>query len=187
MSDSVDVTPDEAPGVKRRRWSRYGSMIGLGLIVLVLAIQWPIYRSMVMNLLDIDPPDDGIEWRTDFAAAAEEASESGKPMLVNFTADWCGPCVAMKRDVWPRDGVRETILSGYVPVRMDVDTAEGQQMGAVFGVAAIPTNLILSPDGEVLARANYLSAGGMEELLAEHAAAETARAAKVSRSDGGDS
>lgn len=152
-----------------RRRQRWGVWVALVLIGLLLVIQIPIYRSMAMGLLGIGPPDDGIAWRTDFAAAQAEAAEAGKPMLINFTADWCGPCVAMKRDTWPGDGVRETVLDGYVPVRLDVDTREGKRIGRRYAVGSLPTNMIVNAQGDELTRATgYLSADDLRDWIAPY-------------------
>ncbi|MEX2673668.1 MAG: thioredoxin family protein [Phycisphaeraceae bacterium] len=164
MADDKHET--NAPTNPRRHGPlRHAQWVMLVILVGVIVLQWPIYRSIGMGLLNIDPPDDGIGWRTDFAAAQVEAAETGKPLLVNFTADWCGPCVAMKRDVWPRDSVGELIAAGYVPVRLDIDLIEGKSVGAEYDVRAIPTTIVMDAEGQEIERANYLSRRGMEEFL----------------------
>ena len=163
-----DNRPANGPAHPRRKgWMRHTPWVATAIIIALVAMQWPIYRSMAMELLNIDPPDDNIAWRTDFEAAMAEAEASGKPLLVNFTADWCGPCVAMKRDVWPRGSVGDAVSSGYIPVRLDVDEPEGQRMGMHYGVSAIPTTIVATAEGEELERVNYLSRRAMEEFLAE--------------------
>ena len=44
-------------------------------------------------------PTDSTETYTE---ARREITETGRPMVVMVSTDWCGPCQAMKRNVLPR-------------------------------------------------------------------------------------
>jgi len=82
---------------------------------------------------------------TDSAFQAE-VLESDKPVLVDFWAEWCGPC----RMIAP--SVKE-IASEYDNVlrvaKMDVD--ENPMTPGRYGISGIPT-LMLFKNGEVVAR-----------------------------------
>ncbi len=85
-----------------------------------------------------------IDWRTNFGTAQQEATAARKPMLVYFTADWCGPCQEMKRTVWT-DADVDKAMGGYVPVKIDVDADE--ETAYKFGVNGIPRVQIVYPNG----------------------------------------
>ena len=76
-----------------------------------------------------------------------EVLKSDKPVIVDYWAEWCGPC----RMVSPIVDEIAGDYAGRIKVgKVDVD-AEPELAGA-FGVSSIPTLLLLK-DGEVVERA----------------------------------
>ena len=73
----------------------------------------------------------------------KEIINSGKPVVVDFWAEWCGPC----RMVGPIVEELAAEYEGKVIIgKMDVD--ENQAIPAQFGIRSIPT-LILFKGGQV--------------------------------------
>jgi thioredoxin-like negative regulator of GroEL len=71
-----------------------------------------------------------------YAEAYQEASETGKPLLIMVTATWCGPCKNMKSTILPevrRRGVLNEFSFGLVDV--DRERKLVQQLG---GTGPIP-------------------------------------------------
>ncbi len=96
-------------------------------------------------------------------AFASEVLQSQQPVLVDFWAEWCGPCkmiAPVLEQVALELGVRIKI------VKMNVD--ENQQTPAQYGIRSIPS-LILFKNGSVVAsKVGALSKAQLMAFLEEH-------------------
>ena len=89
-------------------------------------------------------------WEADFESARAEAKESGRPLLIHFYADWCGPCRQMEASVLNSADVLEACGTKCVAVKVNLD--HHKEIARTYGVAALPTDVFVSPDGKVLSR-----------------------------------
>jgi thiol:disulfide interchange protein len=87
---------------------------------------------------------DHIPWKTDLTAAREQSAKERKPILLYFTAPWCGPCQEMKRTTWADPRVAAA-AGAMIPVKIDVD--EQKAVSREFGVQGIPRVEWVEPDG----------------------------------------
>lgn len=93
---------------------------------------------------------DRIKWRYSYNQAVIEAQDQDKPVLVYFTADWCGPCKQMKAWVFSDKSISEYIETAFVPVKVDL-SEEGlpdQHLADKYNVTGIPTLLTLTTSGQ---------------------------------------
>jgi thiol:disulfide interchange protein len=150
-------------------WRNRFRFLWIGVAALFIIIQWPMLKGVFYGVAGAAAPPDGIEWRTSFPAALDEARESGKPMLVNFTADWCPPCRVMKHDVWPDEQVQHAITESFVPVMIDVDDPSNAMVGRQYGVMSIPTILVVDADGKVLRQGNFMTRNSLLQFLEDDA------------------
>jgi thiol:disulfide interchange protein len=88
-----------------------------------------------------------IPWQTDFQAARLESQKTGKPILLDFSADWCGPCQEMRRTTWSDNHVADA-LRNFIPVQVNVDN--NSQLASQFEVRGIPHLVVVNPGGGIV-------------------------------------
>ncbi len=90
-------------------------------------------------------------------------NKSEVPVIVDFYADWCGPC----KQVAP---ILEELSNEYEGklVIYKVDTEKEQEVSSVFGIQSIPTFLFLPPaDGEPIMQPGALPKHVFKQIIEE--------------------
>lgn len=162
MTREQTTNPSDRPArswLSRHRWG----IIWTALLAAIVFVQWPMLKGIFYRVSGSPAPADGIAWRTDFNAALAESKQSGKPVLLDFSATWCPPCQVMKHDVWPDAKVREAVTASYIPVAVDVDS--NQELASRYGIYGIPSILIVDAQGKVLKQGSFMSSNGLLAFL----------------------
>ena len=114
--------------------------------------------------------DVAVSWEKDLKAALTISKNTQQFLLVDFYAEWCGPCKQMERDTYSNRRVIQQ-MKNYVAVKVDIDKDQtsAQKYGGnplKYNGNGIPATMILDADGKVLAKVHgYLSVDKMIALL----------------------
>ena len=81
----------------------------------------------------------------------KETLNQGKPVLVDFYADWCAPC-RMQAPIL--DQVYEEVKDFAIVAKVDVE--QERDLARQYGIMSIPT-LIIFKDGQIFERISGLT------------------------------
>ncbi len=90
----------------------------------------------------------------------EKVLKSSKPVLVDFYADWCGPC---KMAAPVLDELADEGGDKYAVIKINVD--ENQELSGEHGVMSIPTVIMFKDGKEVDRKIGFAGKDGYLELI----------------------
>lgn len=85
-----------------------------------------------------------------------------KPALIDFYADWCGPCKAIAPTL--EELAKEYGNDIYI---YKIDTDKEQELAAVFGIRSIPTLIFVPMDGQPQIAQGALPKPELKKLIDE--------------------
>ena len=101
-----------------------------------------------------------IEKIFDFENEKEWKYKGTLPCVIDFYADWCGPC----KMVAPVLEELATQYAGKVEI-YKINTEEQQELSASFGVRSIPSILFVPKDGQPQMATGALPKSGFEDAF----------------------
>ncbi len=93
----------------------------------------------------------GPRWVTSEAEGFRLAREQGKPVMIDFWADWCAACKELDHKTYADPRVRKQ-LEDFITIKLDLThpTPEGQQLTAKYDLVGLPTVVFFDRQGHPL-------------------------------------
>ncbi len=98
----------------------------------------------------------------DYETSKEWRYKGSRPAIIDFYADWCGPCRMLSPIL---DRVSET-YKGKVDI-FKVDTEATPELAALFGVRGIPSLLFIPTQGEPAMSSGVIPEESFEKAINE--------------------
>lgn len=92
-----------------------------------------------------------------------ELIQSTKPVLVDFYAEWCGPCQIMKPRILD---VAERIGDDAKVIQIDID--KEKELATRFRIQSVPTLIIFKNGKQQWRQSGVISAHALMQLLKEY-------------------
>lgn len=93
---------------------------------------------------------DELVWSTNIAESLQKSAVVDKPVLMEFTADWCVYCKRMEKTTFADPAVATAISENFLPVRIDAD--QYKDLVKQLQIKGLPAILIVGSDLTILER-----------------------------------
>ncbi|MBK7410703.1 MAG: thioredoxin [Saprospirales bacterium] len=96
----------------------------------------------------------------DYTVEKEWNFKGEVPAIIDFYADWCGPC----KMVAP---IMEELSDDYKDklIIYKVDTEEEMELSGIFGIRSIPSILFIPVEGRPMMQAGALSKAALKSII----------------------
>lgn len=106
----------------------------------------------------------------DFEKEQEWKYAGELPAIIDFYADWCGPCKAIA----PVLEELSTEFEGKLLI-YKIDTEKEQELSGMFGIQSIPTLLFIPLNGNPIIQQGALPKNTLKQLIEERLLVEAAQ------------
>lgn len=127
------------------------SIVVLAAVLVALAAAGGVF-FLLKPFQSSSPAEGSIDWRYDFHEALNLAQTEGKPVMVDFYADWCEWCRKLDAETYTDRRLAAFLEERFVTLKIDVDDRETLVLVDRYQIWELPTIVFLTPAGEEVGR-----------------------------------
>lgn len=144
----------EPSGRNLKIFSRIKGIVGIAGIV-----------GGILVIMNLTKPT--VNWESYTPEKIEQAVASEKPVILDFYADWCVPCLELDRITFTDPKVISALQS-YRTIKVDLtdyESPEAEELRKQYDVAGVPTIIFLDENGEEIKNARIVGFVDAGEFL----------------------
>lgn len=118
------------------------------------------------------------EWQTNYEKALATAKAENKLVLLDFTgSDWCGPCIALQKNVFSQPKFIEYATKHFVLLEVDYRvktpmpdelSKQNEKLKLQYGIdkKGYPTVIAITPEGKIIGEFCGYDGEGPDDIIA---------------------
>ncbi len=132
-----------------------------------IKLAFGVIAILIGGLFIMNLQKEGMTWEPFDESLLDQAQQNGRPVVLDFYADWCIPCLELERITFTDNRVIDA-TEEMVRLKVDLthfDSPESEVLRREYNVAGVPTIIFLDDSGNEVTDARVVGFVGPGEFL----------------------